>query len=99
MAIAVGGIYIDSGKFLVRGVVWGSNVVRKKMGICHHVLELDKVVVLDHVVPGFTFREGCSRKDNPIIVDIIERISGDLLTYSSIMSVWNSRIITRKNEP
>jgi hypothetical protein len=48
------------------------------------VTELDQIVILNLSANTLVFWEGLSRKDDPVVVGIVERVTGDLLALTTV---------------
>lgn len=66
----------DCREFLVGGEVWGRNVVRQEDGVSDRVAEPDEIMVLNWLPQVLIVLQ---RKDLPVVVGVIVRVSSDLL--------------------
>ena len=66
-------------ELLVRRIVWGRNVMRQEDLVGAQVLEADEIVVLDIPPQLLVIIDG---QDLPVIVGVVERVAGDLLTLA-----------------
>lgn len=79
----------DSSELLVRWVVWRGNIVGEEDGVCNEVSKLDKLVVAHNavlVVVGWN--------NLPVVVGVVEWISGNLLTLGRNSAVFVSQRIS-----
>ena len=79
----------DGSELLVRWVVWRGNIVGEKDGVCNEVSKLDKLVVAHNAVlalVGWNYL--------PVVVGVVEWISGNLLTLGRNSAVFVSQRIS-----
>lgn len=85
MAVTLRFLNLNGGEFLVGGEPGGGDVVREEVGVGYDVAELDKVAILDGAVGILAFWDRSGREDNPVVVGVVERISGDLLACGMLV--------------
>lgn len=82
--LAVGVLGGDSGELLVGGIIGGGDIVREEEGVGDHVPQAHEIVVLDVATSLLVVGDG---KDLPIVVGVIVRITGNLLTLAGNTTV------------
>lgn len=85
VAVTLRFLNLNGGEFLVCGEPGGGDVVREEVGVGYDVAELDKVTILDGAVGILAFWDRSGREDNPVVVGVVERISGDLLACGMLV--------------
>ncbi len=75
-------------EFLVRGIVRRGNIMRQEVRVRHEMPQFDKVTAL-YTLAGFCAGEvdDAVRNDLPVIIGIIERVAGYLLSLAGNTSV------------
>lgn len=84
LAGAVSILVGDGGELLVRGIGRRCNIVRKQDGVRGNVLESNQVVILDIYARLLVITSG---DDLPVVVGVVERISGNLLALAGDASI------------
>ena len=76
----------QGGEFLMSGVTGGSDIVGQQERVSLSVEELDNIVMADNPSTA-SLRESLGRNDNPVVVLILVRVTGDLLALTTDSSV------------
>lgn len=78
---AVGKLGVDGGELLVRGELGRSNIVAEQERVGHDVVELDEGTIFDGTSQFLILGEGGRGHNNPVVIGVVERISGHLLAW------------------
>lgn len=82
-----GGVTVDGGELLVGGVVWRSNIVRQEHGVGIGVEETNDIAALN-IKGGLLLGQVGSREDDPLVIGVVVRVSGNLLSLGRDSTVF-----------
>lgn len=88
IVVSVGGFFIPwpSGELLVGRHEGGSHIMGQEGRVSADVYQLDDIFLSDHSTPA-SLRQLFSRQDLPVIVGIVVRVTGDLLSLTTDSTV------------